>query len=1438
MNYLINNSIQDNNSGIIRNRKISIISLSIFCFLFAFLFENNVAFAQSYYSKVEHDSCVLTKLVSDTSVNSGRNFTYKVTFSIPPGVSNVNITDDLPSTLEFVSSWPPPVVILACAPGTAVSATESVIPPYTRGAHYSLTGILPVPSPCWVTGSFMITVRFPPGITCDGTVARNRVCMNYSINQGKGEFCTDYVTTIAHAKSTWKISKTILNAAYQGGTCPNAVIDSVIQYLVCVSKDPGVEGQLNLVGGVVTDVMPSGASFAGSTCGATRSGSIITWNVGNLTASYYSSVCCTLSIKYPRSSFPVGTQIQNTAKLTATVGDTIRPNCESIIDSSSVCSVVRAYTNGNISKWVYTNGQPGCGGTYYIVFCNTGNVPLTHVVLMDTVPRGLTVQSATTTGPSAWNPTYSNASNGTLVITNTGGLTLAPLSCITITIDFTIDIGAFTAGTLVNNCAYLRADGIQTQGMCCSFTITNPKPIVCVWKEVCSPKSCYSPGDTLTYRLRVQNIGGATLNSSTITDILDQNLQYLGNVRAYSDNNFNIPCGLDPTDNWGSNLQTTAPNAAYNGVTFHLAPIAFNCHAYGSCGQNGTTVPFYFIEFQIKVRDSSAIGSINNQFSIFGGGLPDTVKSNIVGIDVCANSAYWIEKEVKESNSTTYGTSATISAGGTVNYRLKLMIPQQIPHLASLRFVSMIDELPKDKNPLDQYLMICGNRNSTFGLSFLGTTFNSNASPSAVGVPEMNHVLYPAINTWLPSGCPPNLFASGCSSMAPSSLWQIGSIPTNNKKNFGFYFNQWAFVPSTTIYPWVEFTAKADSAGKSDTIACNSFVASAAVRNIINGGTYFDSPISEVESQPVCINIIPVIPPVTQDTCVTFEDSTISTSHWCIDFVSSMAIVQDPIPYLPTLLTPNHVIRFEDGSGPSLAINNVDFSGNWLVKGVNGCLCFDYKVDWNAAAGSNVGSAPKIGIYYSPSPLCTTAGIISSVRASFVGNTGNPLIQDNVWGHYCLPIGTCDSNGQLPSNSFGSWTVFDASGTVLTGAAACTAWNALISNVTGLYLPTDYNSQPSELVFFDNFCWQCPPPVNNTCCDSLVIDPDSDIESHFTGHRYTIIKNPWLPPICKVKVKYSIAPNVWCCYTGGDVIVDNTSNYLPLAFLHPYDLIDISSAPANNWLSFYYGLNWENVGLKPVTITVIHCNGDSCVYHDVIDVAPLTQVSGLVVSFEEFKDSVKAFNIKIKGNVNLQNAIKYITIDIPKDLGKLMAITSGDYGTDLNPNYMNVASSKMSNQHALFTLSSPLTLKEDEISRSLTVIWSKYAGTQTAPNIKLTLFDVKSNPIGYILTDVTSSTDVKAVTKGYDGSEFDLLKSSPNPIQDNVTLYYTIGSQSDIKLGIYDNLGNELKSFNEGFQPQGLHSIDVNTSDLSSGVYYVRLMSPTRSTTLKLIINK
>jgi hypothetical protein len=80
-------------------------------------------------------------------------------------------------------------------------------------------------------------------------------------------------------------------------------------------------------------------------------------------------------------------------------------------------------------------------------------------------------------------------------------------------------------------------------------------------------------------------------------------------------------------------------------------------------------------------------------------------------------------------------------------------------------------------------------------------------------------------------------------------------------------------------------------------------------------------------------------------------------------------------------------------------------------------------------------------------------------------------------------------------------------------------------------------------------------------------------------------------------------------------------------------------------------------------------------------------------------------------------------------------------------------------------------------------------------------------------------------------SNFTLYQSYPNPFNPTTTLRYSILYPSKVQLGIYNMLGQLVKTLTEGeYQPNGFYSFQWNGEDLrgvkvSSGVYFCRLLA-------------
>ena len=408
----------------------------------------------------------LKKIVSNTSIPSGVNFSYTILFTVPAGQTSVYIEDIVPPALQVVSVPPP----------SNVSGVPPLINISGNTVSYSLTGL---PAGTAHSGSFTIVVRFPAGITCPGTSARNRAGI---LVNDKWQY-TPFVSTAATADDPWKANKAILNGAVvnpTGGSCGYLMnAGSTVTYRLSINKNSpywgNTNGQLSASNAVVTDVLPTGAqmlSYTGNAGTASQTGNTITWNIGNLDATVaYAYYYIDVQIEYPAATFPNGTIVNNQFTLNADI-------ClqqVSHISNQTCIEVTEVVANQSafFRKYIYlTNRVPGCDGYYRVAFYNNGNTPLSAFNIDDVVPAGITVNSVLVSGGTAGNMLDLYA-DGSMVLSNVIGNatynftsppstlqlqmngTLPVNSWINMYIYFTVD--NTPTGTQIENCASFNA---------------------------------------------------------------------------------------------------------------------------------------------------------------------------------------------------------------------------------------------------------------------------------------------------------------------------------------------------------------------------------------------------------------------------------------------------------------------------------------------------------------------------------------------------------------------------------------------------------------------------------------------------------------------------------------------------------------------------------------------------------------------------------------------------------------------------------------------------------------------------------------------------------------------------------------------------------------------------------------------------------------------
>ena len=85
---------------------------------------------------------------------------------------------------------------------------------------------------------------------------------------------------------------------------------------------------------------------------------------------------------------------------------------------------------------------------------------------------------------------------------------------------------------------------------------------------------------------------------------------------------------------------------------------------------------------------------------------------------------------------------------------------------------------------------------------------------------------------------------------------------------------------------------------------------------------------------------------------------------------------------------------------------------------------------------------------------------------------------------------------------------------------------------------------------------------------------------------------------------------------------------------------------------------------------------------------------------------------------------------------------------------------------------------------------------------------------------------------------YKLYSAYPNPFNPITTIQYSIPTAVDVRLSIYNVLGDEIDVLATGLQQPGSHIVRWNAARFSSGMYFCRLHAGEFRTTRKLLLLK
>jgi len=72
---------------------------------------------------------------------------------------------------------------------------------------------------------------------------------------------------------------------------------------------------------------------------------------------------------------------------------------------------------------------------------------------------------------------------------------------------------------------------------------------------------------------------------------------------------------------------------------------------------------------------------------------------------------------------------------------------------------------------------------------------------------------------------------------------------------------------------------------------------------------------------------------------------------------------------------------------------------------------------------------------------------------------------------------------------------------------------------------------------------------------------------------------------------------------------------------------------------------------------------------------------------------------------------------------------------------------------------------------------------------------------------------------------FELYQNFPNPFNASTEIKFALPEQSEVTIDIFNILGQRVKLLKEGLLPAGYYKIQWDASEISSGVYYYRIIA-------------
>ena len=86
--------------------------------------------------------------------------------------------------------------------------------------------------------------------------------------------------------------------------------------------------------------------------------------------------------------------------------------------------------------------------------------------------------------------------------------------------------------------------------------------------------------------------------------------------------------------------------------------------------------------------------------------------------------------------------------------------------------------------------------------------------------------------------------------------------------------------------------------------------------------------------------------------------------------------------------------------------------------------------------------------------------------------------------------------------------------------------------------------------------------------------------------------------------------------------------------------------------------------------------------------------------------------------------------------------------------------------------------------------------------------------------------------------ELELFQNVPNPVMDNTSISFYLPEDANVRLTVSNTLGQEIMTLSDSSFTKGMHTVDMDATSLSTGVYFYKLEANKTSLTKQLTLVK